>query len=84
MSPRWICLFLINIALVFQVSAQITTPPKGKRINEQQKEQIQIDDQLAGRYFREQDYEKAQEIYKKLYHETQQPYHFQQYIESNK
>ena len=81
MSPRWICLFLINIALVFQVSAQITTPPKGKRINEQQKEQIQIDDQLAGRYFREQDYEKARDLYLKLYEKTSQNHYFQQYVE---
>ena len=81
MSHRWICLFLINIALVFQVSAQITTPPKGKRINEQQKEQIQIDDQQAGRYFREQDYEKARDLYLKLYEKTSQNHYFQQYVE---
>ncbi len=77
------CIYIIALLLAFlQANAQITTPPKGKRQKADPNwEQRQIDEQLAGQYFREQDYEKAQEIYKKLYNSSKQYYHFQQYIE---
>ena len=81
MKPRWIHIIVL-LFLALQVDAQITTPPKGKKQKADPNwEQRQIDEQLAGQYFREQDYEKAQEIYKKLYNSAKQPYHFQQYIE---
>jgi len=81
MKPRWIHIIVL-LFLALQVNAQITTPPKGKKQKADPNwEQRQIDEQLAGQYFREQDYEKALEIYKKLYNSTKQPYHFQQYIE---
>ena len=81
MKPRWIHIIVL-LFLALQVNAQITTPPKGKKQKADPNwEQRQIDEQLAGQYFREQDYEKAHEIYKKLYNSTKQPYHFQQYIE---
>ena len=81
MKPRWIHIIIL-LFLALQVNAQITTPPKGKKQKADPNwEQRQIDEQLAGQYFREQDYEKAHEIYKKLYNSTKQPYHFQQYIE---
>ena len=73
---------IVLLLLALQVNAQITTPPKGKKQKADPNwEQRQIDEQLAGQYFREQDYEQAQAIYKKLYNSTKQPYHFQQYIE---
>jgi tetratricopeptide (TPR) repeat protein len=81
MKPRWIHIIIL-LFLALQVNAQITTPPKGKKQKADPNwEQRQIDEQLAGQYFREQDYEKALDIYKKLYNSTKQPYHFQQYIE---
>ena len=81
MKLRWFHIVVL-LLLALQVDAQISTPPKGKKHKADPNwEQRQIDEQLANQYYREQDYEKAQEIYKKLYHETQQPYHFQQYIE---
>lgn len=81
MKPCWIHIIVL-LFLALQVNAQITTPPKGKKQKADPNwEQRQIDEQLAGQYFREQDYEKALDIYKKLYNSTKQPYHFQQYIE---
>ena len=81
MKPRWIHIIVL-LFLALQVNAQIITPPKGKKQKADPNwEQRQIDEQLAGQYFREQDYEKALDIYKKLYNSTKQPYHFQQYIE---
>lgn len=81
MKPRWIHIILLFL-LALQVNAQVTTTPKGKKQKADPNwEQRQIDEQLAGQYFREQDYEKAQDIYKKLYNSTKQAYHFQQYIE---
>ena len=81
MKKQWIFFLLINLAFVAQSMAQISTPQKGKKQESQQKEQIQIDEQLASQYFREQDYEKARELYKKIYEKTNQLGHFQQYVE---
>ena len=81
MKPRWIHIIAL-LLLALQVNAQISTPPKGKKQKADPNwEQRQIDEQLAAQYYREQDYEKAQELYKKLYNNSKQPYHFQQYIE---
>ena len=63
------------------VIAQINMPTKGKKLDAQQKEQIQIDEQLASQYFREQDYEKARDLYEKIFAKTNQTGYFQQYIE---
>lgn len=73
---------VLLLFITLQVNAQIDTPPKGKKQKADPNwEQRQIDEQLAGQYYREQDYEKALEVYKKLYNNTKQTYHFQQYIE---
>lgn len=81
MKLRCIHIFVL-LLLALQANAQISTPPKGKKQKADPNwEQRQIDEQLAAQYYRDQDYEKAQEIYKKLYNSTKQPYQFQQYIE---
>ena len=62
MKPHWIHIIIL-LLLGLQVNAQIDTSPKGKKQKADPNwEQRQIDEQLAGQYFREQDYEKAQEI----------------------
>ena len=81
MKKLWIIIFLINLAFSLPISAQITMSPKGKKVDAKQKEQIQIDEQLASKYFREQDYEKACDLYETLYGKTKQTGHFQQFIE---
>lgn len=81
MKRLWIFFLLMNIAVVIPMSAQISVPTKGKKLDAQQKEQLQIDEQLASQYFREQDYEKACDLYEKIYGKTNQPNHFQQYVE---
>ena len=81
MKPRWIFIFLINVAFLLPASAQINTPPKGKKMDARQKEQVQIDDQLASQYYREQNYEKARDLYEKLFEKTGQTGYFQQFIE---
>jgi len=81
MNKRWLFLLLINIALLLPLEAQISTPPKGKKIDARQKEQMQIDEQLASQYFRDQQYDKARDLYKSLYEKANQTYHFQQYVE---
>ncbi len=72
---------LISFAFIVQVNAQINTPPKGKRLDARQKEQVQIDDQLAAQYYRDQDFEKARDLYEKNYVKTGQTAHFQQFVE---
>ena len=63
------------------MNAQVTTTPKGKKIDARQKEQLGIDDQLASQFFRAQDYEKARDLYANLYQKTGQVGYFQQYTE---
>ena len=81
MKRHWIFFLLINLAFIVQTNAQITMPPKGKKMDAKQKEQIQIDEQLASQYYREQNYEKARDLYESIYNKTNQTGHFQQFIE---
>ena len=81
MKHRWIFVLLMNVAFIFSASGQVDMPLKGKKIDARQKEQIQIDDQLATQYYREQDYEKARDLYAKLYEKSGQTSYFQQFIE---
>ena len=81
MKKRWLLLCLIQLALVINVTAQIVTPPRGRQIDAQQKEQLRIDEQLASQAFRDQEYDKARDLYKSLLDRAGQPYHFQQYVE---
>ena len=81
MRLRWFFIFLINAVLILQMSGQVNTKPKGKKMDARQKEQIQIDEQLASQSYREQDYEKARDLYLQLFEKTEQTSHFQQYIE---
>ena len=81
MRQRWLFIFLFSFAFIFQVNAQISTPPKGKKVDAKQKDQIQIDDQLASQHFRNHEYDQARDIYASLYSKTGQIHYFQQYVE---
>ena len=63
MKRHWIFFLLINLAFIVQTNAQITIPPKGKKVDAKLKDQIQIDELLASHYFREEDFEKALDLY---------------------
>ena len=81
MRQRWLLIFLFSFAFLLQANAQIDTPPKGKKIDARQKDQIQIDDQLASQHYREHEYDQARDIYANLYKKTGQVHYFQQYVE---
>lgn len=81
MRQRWFFIFILSFAFILQVDAQISTQSKGKKVDAKQKDQVQIDDQLAGQYFREQEFDKARDIYASLYQKTGQIHYFQQYTE---
>ena len=72
---------LFSIVFALQANAQIEKMPKGKRLDAQQKEQVQIDEQLANQFFRDQEYEQAKDLFWKLYDKTEMSHYFQQYIE---
>jgi len=80
MRCPWFNITLL-LLMALQVNAQITTAPKGKRMDARQKEQMQIDEQLATQYYRDQDYEKARDLYEQLFEKYGQNHHFQQYVE---
>lgn len=81
MRLRRLFIFLPLLAFFLPMNAQVTTTPKGKKIDARQKEQLGIDDQLASQFFRAQDYEKARDLYANLYQKTGQVGYFQQYTE---
>ena len=81
MRQCWLFIFLFSFAFLFQANAQIDTPPKGKKIDVRQKDQIQIDDQLANQHYRNHEYDQARDIYASLYKKTGQIHYFQQYVE---
>ena len=81
MRQRWLLIFLFLSAFFIQANAQIDTPPKGKKIDARQKDQIQIDDQLASQHYRDQEYDQARDLYASLYKKTGQIHYFQQYVE---
>ena len=81
MRSRLIFLFLC-LAFAFQAGAQNSlTADEEKKKKEPRNEQRQIDEQLASRCFADQEYDKAEELYKKLYQQYGQPYQFHQYVE---
>ncbi len=80
MKPRWLFFFLINAVFVIQMNGQ-TGATSRKEKEARQKELYQIDEQLASQYYREQDYEKACDIYERLYEKSGQTSHLQQYVE---
>ncbi len=72
----------LALLLAFAQNAKaqnVQTPEKQRK--KQKNEQAQIDEQLANQYFRNQQYEEAQALYKDLYKKTRQAHHFQQFIE---
>ena len=81
MRQRWLFIFLFSFAFFLQANAQINTPPKGKKVDAQQKDQIQIDDQLANQHYRNHEFDQARDIYANLYKKTGQVHYFQQYVE---
>ena len=80
MNLRSLIVFLLCMVLAVQASAQ-KDKTKYKPMDAQQKEQAQIDEQLASQYYRDQEYEKARDLYRKLYDRTDMSHYFQQYIE---
>ena len=80
MKLRWLFILLTCAAFVLPAEGQIDMPPRGKKTDAQKKEQYQIDEQLASQYYREQDYEKARDLYEQLYKKSGQTSHFQQYV----
>ena len=77
----WIFVLLINALFVLPMNGQISSSPKGKKVDARQREQIKIDEQLASQYYRDQDYEKARDLYAQLFEKAEQTSHFQQYID---
>ena len=74
-------LFLL-LAFATPMKAQIDRISDDKRQRQNPKnDQRAIDEQLANQYFREHEYEKAKEIYKRLFEKTRQSYLFQQYMD---
>ena len=79
--PRFIFLFLC-LAFAFPVCAQnVRSADEEKKKMELKDEQRMVDEQLASRCFANQEYEKAGELYERLYQKYNQPYLFHQNVE---
>ena len=71
------------LTLAISANAQVASSAKeqAKKRQPPKNEQRQIDDQMASQCFMDQEYDKAKEIYAKLYKDYQQLNYFNQYIE---
>lgn len=77
----FIILFLC-LAFAFPVFAQnVRSADEEKKKMEMKDEQRMVDEQLASRCFANQEYEKAGELYERLYQKYKQPYLFHQNVE---
>ena len=81
MNHRWLFLFLIAFGLCLPATGQISTPPKGRKVDTRQKEQVQIEEKLASQAFRDREFDKARDLYRGIYEKTGQSNHLQQYVE---
>lgn len=86
---HWLLVILSLCLFVETANAQISSAKNEQQKpakKEQQKpsaknEQRALDEQMASRFFQEQDYEKARDLYDKLYRDYRQINHFNQYVE---
>jgi tetratricopeptide (TPR) repeat protein len=75
----WLVLFF---AFANPLKAQIGRVSDDKKQRQNPKnEQWLIDEQLASQYLKNQEFEKAKDLYKQLYEKTKQIHHFQQYVD---
>ncbi len=79
---RQIIWLVLLLALATPMRAQIgRVSDENKKRQNPQNDQRMIDEQLANQYFRNQEYDKAEALYKQLYQSTKQTYLFQQYVD---
>ena len=80
---RRVFFILAFLIIVISANGQVSSSAKesAKKKQSPKNEQRQIDDQMASQCFMNQDYEKAKEIYAKLYKDYQQINYFNQYVE---
>ena len=72
----------VLLAFAIPMQAQITRLPDEKRQKQNPKnDQWAIDEQLANQHLKNQEYDKAQAIYKQLYDKSKQTHYFQQYVD---
>lgn len=81
MKRRFLIPFLFLLAFSPCVNAQhSSSAAEGKKMGLRD-EQRQLDEQLASQCFAQQEYDKAKDLYEKLYHKYGQSYLFHQYVE---
>ena len=73
--------FLLTLAISANAQVSSSVKEQAKKKQSPKNEQRQIDDQMASQCFMNQEYDKAKEIYAKLYKDYQQLNYFNQYIE---
>ena len=78
-STLW---FLLLLAFAVPMQAQIgRVSDENRKRQNPQNDQRAIDEQLANQYYRNQEYDKAEALFKQLYEKTKQTYLFQQYVD---
>lgn len=78
-SAIWLLLFLATAAPLQAQIGRVSDEQRKKQ--NPQNDQRAIDEQLANQYYRNQEYDKAETLFKQLYEKTKQTYLFQQYVD---
>ena len=82
LAVRLFLVFSISMLLLTpSLKAQVPLPPHQSKSNHSAKTQQQLDEQLARNFFNNKEYDKAADLYQRLYINNRYYYYFSQYIE---
>ena len=80
-APRLFLILSFLILMTSPVVSQVTLPSKGNHQSQSTQSQRQVDEQLARSFYNNKEYDKASDLYLKLYNNYKSFHYFSQYIE---
>lgn len=80
-APRLFFVLSLLLLMASSVSAQVPLPSKGSYQSQNAQSQRQVDEQLARGFYNNKEYDKAADLYLKLYTSYNNYHYFSQYVE---
>ena len=80
-APRLFLILSFLILMTSPVVSQVALPSKGNHQSQSTQSQRQVDEQLARSFYNNKEYDKASDLYLKLYNNYKSFHYFSQYIE---
>ena len=80
-APRLFLILSFLILMTSPVASQVPLPSKGNHQSQNTQSQRQVDEQLARSFYNNKEYDKASDLYLKLYNNYKSFHYFSQYVE---